>query len=113
MKKLNAVGIISPHPRIMVEECKLSILLAKDKNKYCALCPELDLVTSMKTPETTADDMLEEIKEYAHEYMGDFDVYSKSPNRAHHLPYVEAVVSCKNDWELRMLTEVKYGFIHV
>jgi len=100
-------------PRIMIQEKLLSMLLALDGEKYCAYCPELDLVTEMDTPEDAIDDMLESIKDYAEEYMEDFDTYSKSPNRAHHLPYIKAVSACKSNWDLRMLIEIKHGLVHV
>ena len=100
-------------PKIMVQEKTLSLLLAKEDDKYCAFCPELDLVTETDTYEETVDDMIDAIRHYADEYMTDYELYTKSPNRAHHLPYIEAIRSCKTDWELRMLIEIKHGFIHV
>lgn len=100
-------------PRIMIQEKRLSILLAKEDDQFCAYCPELDLVTEMDNYEETIDDLVEAIKGYADEYMADYDLYSKSPNRAHHLPYIEAVKSCKTDWELRMLIEIKHGLVHI
>jgi len=100
-------------PRIMVLEKRLSLLLAKEDDKFCAYCPELDLATEMDTYAETIGDMIEAIKEYAEEYMADYDLYSKSPNRAHHLPYINAVKSCSTDWELTMLIEIKHGLIHV
>lgn len=100
-------------PRIMIQEKILFVLLAMEGGKFCAYCPELDLITEMDTYEETIEDMIEAIKDYADEYMAEFDLYSKSPNRAHHLPYIEAIKSCKTDWELRMLIEIKHGFIHV
>ena len=100
-------------PRIMIQEKRLSILLAMDGEKFCAYCPELDLVTEMNTLAEAIEDMIEAMKDYAEEYMKDFELYSKSPNRAHHLPYIEAISSCKTDWELRMLIEIKHGLVHV
>jgi len=100
-------------PKIMVQEKKLSLLLAKEDDKFCAYCPELDLVTEMDTYEETIRDMVEAIKEYADEYVAEHGLYSKSPNRAHHLPYIEAIRLCKTDWELRMLIEIKHGLVHV
>ncbi len=100
-------------PRILIQEKVLSVLLAPDDEKYCAYCPELDLVTEMNTPEEAIEDMMDAIKDYAEEYLEDFDRYSGSPNRAHHLPYIKAVSSCKTDWELRMFIEIKHGLIHV
>ena len=100
-------------PRIMMQEKRLSILLALDGEKFCAYCPELDLVTEMDTPEEAIADMIEATKDYAEEYMEDFELYSKSPNRAHHLPYIKAISSCKTDWDLRMMIEIKHGLVHV
>lgn len=71
------------------------------------------MVTEMDTYEETIEDMIEAIKDYANEYTTEFNLYSKSPNRAHHLPYIEAIKSCKTDWELRMLIEIKHGLVHV
>ncbi len=100
-------------PKIMVQEKGLSVLLAMDGEKFCAYCPELDLVTEMDTPEEAIEDIIDAIKDYANEYITDFELYSKSPNRAHHLPYIEAIKSCKTDWELRMLIEIKHGLVYV
>lgn len=112
-KAKRKVRLFMEEPRIMIQGKVLSILLALDGVKYCAYCPELDLVTEMNTPEEAIEDMMEAIKDYAEEYMEDIKRYSHSPNRAHHLPYIKAVSSCKTDWELRMFIEIKHGLIHV
>ena len=57
--------------------------------------------------------LIEAVKDYAQEYMNDFEIYSQSPNRAHHLPYVQAITSCKTNWELMMLIEIKHSYIQV
>lgn len=100
-------------PKIMIQEKRLSILVAMDGKKFSAYCPELDLVTEMDTYEETIEDMMEAINDYAEEYMADFDLYSRSPNRAHHLPYIGAIKACKTEWELKMLIEIKHGLVHV
>lgn len=100
-------------PRIMIQEKVLSILLALDGENFCAYCPELDLVTEMDTPEEAIEDMIEAIKDYSEEYMEDIELYAKSPNRSHHLPYTKAISSCKTNWELRMMIEIKHGLVHV
>jgi predicted RNase H-like HicB family nuclease len=101
-------------PKIVVSEPTLTVLLAKDEDgSYCAKCPELDLVTQLPTAQAALDDLLEAIKDYAEEYLRDRALYTSSPNRAHHLPYVEAIAGCKTDWDLRTLIEIKHGLIHV
>ncbi|MBF0464903.1 MAG: hypothetical protein HQK88_07150 [Nitrospirae bacterium] len=100
-------------PKIMMQEKRFTILIALDGEKYCAYCPELDLVTEMDTPEEAAEDIFEAMKDYANEYIEDLELYSVSPNRAHHLPYVKTIYSCNTDWELKMMTEINYGVIYV
>jgi hypothetical protein len=100
-------------PKIVVSEPRLTILLAKDNGQYCAKCPELDLVTELHTADAALEDLIEAIQDYAKEYLRERDRYTTSPNRAHHLPYVEAIAACKTDWELRTLIEIKHGLVHV
>lgn len=100
-------------PKIVVTEHSLTILLAKDNGSYCAKCPELDLVTQLPTADKALEDLIEAIRDYAKEYLRDRKLYTSSPNRAHHLPYIEAVAACKTDWDLRTLIEIKHGFVHV
>ena len=100
-------------PKIVVAEHRLTILLAKDNGSYCAKCPELDLVTQLPTAESALEDLIEAIRDYAEEYLRDRKLYATSPNRAHHLPYIEAIAACKTDWDLRTLIEIKHGLVHV
>lgn len=100
-------------PKILTFEKRLTIILAQDEERYCAFCPELDLVTEMASSEEALEDLIESMKDYAEEYLADLELYAKSPNRAHHLPYIKAIASCKNDWEIKMLLEVQYGLVHV
>ena len=100
-------------PRIQTFEKRLTIILAKDADKYCAYCPELDLVTEMSTSEEALEDIVGAMRDYAEEYLKEFELYSRSPNRAHHLPYIKAIASCKDDWDIKMLIEVQYGLVHI
>ena len=100
-------------PRIVVTDSRLTVLLAKDNGRYCAKCPELDLVTELPTAEEALQDLLEAMREYAREYLHERTRYAASPNRSHHLPYVEAVAACKTDWDLRALIKIQHGFVHI
>ncbi len=100
-------------PKILTYEKRLTVILARDEQAFCAYCPELDLVTELPTAEEALEDMIEALRGYAEEYIADLELYTRSPNRAHHLPYVNAIASCKNDWEIKMLLEVQYGLVHV
>ena len=96
-------------PQISVSEKRLTVLVAKEGGKYCAFCPELDLVTELDSLQEAIQDITEAIRDYAQEYLEDISIYSKSPNRAHHLPYIKDIASCKDNWELMNLIEVRYG----
>lgn len=100
-------------PRIVVSEPRLTVLLGKDNGSFCAKCPELDLVTQLPSADAALADLLEAMRDYAAEYLRDRDLYARSPNRAHHLPYVEAIAACKTDWDLRSLIEIQHGFVHL
>ena len=99
-------------PKIVVAEPRLTVLLAKDNGSYCAKCPELDLVTQLPTAEEALADLIEAMRDYSIEYIRDRKLYAASPNRAHHLPYVEAIAACKTDWDIRALIEIRHGFVH-
>ena len=100
-------------PRILTQEHVLSIVLVPDEGKFGAYCPELDLVAEMETREEAIEDMLEAMREYAKEYMEDVDLYAQSPNRAHHVPYIQAITACKTDRDLRMLIEIRHSVVYV
>ncbi|MFH1962377.1 MAG: hypothetical protein ABIJ30_05825 [bacterium] len=91
----------------------LTVYIFKDNNTFCVKCVELDLVTEMDTPNDTLEAMVEMIKEYAEDYELQKELFSESPNRYHHLPYIERINRCKDDWELLEQIEVRYGHIHL
>ena len=91
----------------------LTVLIVKDNGRFMAHCPILDLVTEMNTAEESLDALLEMMSEYAHDYKKDLKRYYASPNRAHHKPYIEKILSCKNEWELKELIEIRHGHLHL
>ena len=107
MGKTKNTELPNSRPRIMLSEKLMKILVARDGDKYCAYCPELDLITAADSTSEVLQSMVEEIREYAEEYINEIDLYSKSPNISHHLPYIQAVQDCENDWELMTLLEIK------
>lgn len=91
----------------------LTILIIRDDGRYMAKCPELDLVTEMDSKEKALEAMVEMVREYAEDYKAKEDVYLRSPNRAHHKPYVEMIMACQDEWELMESIGVHYGHLHV
>ena len=91
----------------------LTIFIAKDDESYMAKCPELDLITEMNTKEEALKAIVEMIVEYAEDYKSNEDTYVRSPNRAHHKPYIDAILACSDEWELMELLEVRYAHLHL
>jgi len=67
---------------------KLTAIIEPSEGVYVASCPELDLVTEGDTLEAALDDLIDMVMDYAVQYMEEFDLFSKSPNRASHKPYI-------------------------
>jgi len=91
----------------------LTIFIAKDDESYMAKCPELDLITEMNTKEEALKAIVEMIVEYAEDYRSNEDMYVRSPNRAHHKPYIDAILACNDEWELMELLEIRYAHLHL
>ncbi len=51
--------------------------------------------------------MVEMIREYAEDYRARESLFLASPNRAHHKPYVDRILACRDEWELWELSEVR------
>ncbi|MGH7801179.1 MAG: hypothetical protein ACREOW_11235 [Thermodesulfobacteriota bacterium] len=67
---------------------KLTAIIEHSEGVYVATCPELDLATEGNTPEETLDDLIDMAMDYAEQYMEEFELFSRSPNRAAHKSYV-------------------------
>jgi predicted RNase H-like HicB family nuclease len=67
---------------------KLTAIIEPSEGAYVATCPELDLATEGKTPEDALDDLIVMAMDYAEQYMEEFEIFSKSPNRAVHKLYI-------------------------
>jgi hypothetical protein len=100
-------------PVLSLQGPLLTVIMAPDQKMVCALCPELDLVAESSSEAESLQDLIEAIRNYAEEYLADWELYSQSPNRAHHWPYLQAVLKTKDDWQLKRLLDVRYGILQV
>ncbi len=91
----------------------LTVLIVKDNGRCMAKCPELDLVTEMDTKEEALEAIVELIREYAEDYKAREEIYLKSPNRAHHKPYIDKITACQDEWEIMELIGIRYGHLHL
>lgn len=69
----------------------LTAIIEPSDDAYVAFCPELDLATEGNSPEAALSDLIEMALDYAEQYTAEFDRFSRSPNRAAHAPYVQAL----------------------
>ena len=72
---------------------KLTAIIEPGDRVFVAYCPELDLATEGDTPEAALSDLIDMTLDYSEQYMAEFDRFSKSPNRAGHAPYIQAIRS--------------------
>lgn len=70
---------------------KLTAIIEPSEGVYVATCPEIDLAAEGDTPEAALDDLIDMAMDYAEQYMEDFEVFSKSPNRASHKPFIHEI----------------------
>ncbi len=75
----------------------ITVSIIRDSGKYMAKCHELDLVTEMDSEREALKAMIEMIGEYAEDYRAEEAVYLRSPNRAHHKPYVDMIMACQDE----------------
>ncbi len=87
----------------------LNVFIIKDNGSYMAKCPELDLVTEMDSREEALKALVEMMMEYAEDYKDREEIYLRSPNRAHHKPYIDKIASCKDEWEVMEHIGIRYG----
>ena len=82
---------------------KLTAIIEPSEGVYVASCPEIDLATEGNTPEEALNDLVDMTIDYAEQYMEDFELFSKSPNRASHNPYVLKIYERKTKEKVREL----------
>lgn len=89
----------------------LTVVIAKDQGRFRAHCIELDLLTEMDTAEAALNDLLVMMREYAEDYASRHELFLRSPNRAHHWPYIREILPCRDDWELLEKVTVRFGHV--
>lgn len=89
---------------VMIEEGEFNSLLSnlmipvklikEDDGSFVATNPVIEDVFSVgATKETAINELCKDLIEYAQEYYDDYDLYSKTPNRKSHAPYVMRILS--------------------
>ena len=97
---------------VMIEEGELNGLLSslsipvklerEDDGSFLATNSVIEDVFSVgATKEAAINELCKDLIEYAHEYYDEYDIYSKSPNRKKHAPYVMRILSSPSEESVR------------
>lgn len=72
----------------LVDHIKLTIDVEYEDGVYSVYIPELDLLAWGEDLEEAKDELVDDVIEYAKDYMNRFNLFFNAPNRKHHLPYI-------------------------
>lgn len=67
---------------------------------------ELDIAVNAPSLEEAVNELVQELKLYARDYLDRAQLFLNAPNRRHHLPYILRVALCNSDEEVKDLVEV-------
>lgn len=73
--------------------------ISEDDGSITASVEELDLFENAASKDRCMMLLLEDMKEYAHDFCMEFELWSSAPNRRKHIPYV-AKILCMPDEKL-------------
>lgn len=67
---------------------------------------QLELYVNGDSTDQAAQDMVNDLKFYAQDYMERSQLFLNAPNRRPHFPYILRVLMCESDEEIRGLLEM-------
>lgn len=86
---------------LLLETFKLNLDIFKEEDgTFTGSVEEIDLVGNASSVEELIELMSYDLIEYADEYMDNFDMYYRAPNRRVHFPFVYKVIAHEGDLEL-------------
>ncbi|MBU7005105.1 exoribonuclease R [Phosphitispora fastidiosa] len=65
----------------------------------------LEMYVNAETLDKAIIDLVQDLKDYAQDYIGRSQLFLNAPNRRPHFPYVLRILLCENDEEIRSLLE--------
>jgi hypothetical protein len=99
MRNRDKVAVLSGELlEFILKEYNLTInVFIEENGSYTGSFNELDLAANSPDLEALKIKLVEELIEYAEEYMNEFKLYFNSPNRKNHFPYIYRVLLAGND----------------
>ncbi|MBA1333962.1 MAG: Exoribonuclease R [Firmicutes bacterium] len=81
-------------------------VIAEDDNSITLTVNELEIYANANTMEEAVQELINDLKQYAQDYIQRSQLFLHSPNRRAHFPYVLRIMLCDNDDEIRDLLEL-------
>ena len=88
----------------------LPVSIYEENGEYLAVNDVIeDLIGYGSTVDEATDSFCRALMEYAEEYYEEFELYSHSPNRKEHLPYVFRVLSSPSESAVKEMLQCQIG----
>lgn len=78
-------------------------IIKEDDGSITLALDSLEIYANNLTLDIAANDLIEDLKVYAQDYMDRSQLFLQAPNRKSHFPYVLKVLLCENDKEILAL----------
>ena len=78
-------------------------IIKEDDGSITLALDSLEIYANNSTLDIAANDLIEDLKVYAQDYMDRSQLFLQAPNRKSHFPYVLKVLLCENDKEILAL----------
>lgn len=96
----------------LVSDVKISATQFTESDGSVTLSADaLDIVSHGEDLASAKSALVKDIMEYAEEYYGEYELYSRAPNRKNHLPYVIKALAAKSPEELEDAVVCRNGKI--
>ncbi|MDD3898513.1 MAG: hypothetical protein PHE82_06175 [Syntrophomonadaceae bacterium] len=100
----NIVALSQEQLDALLTDYEFNVQFFNEENgSITASLEEIDLVANASTREEVVYELAEQLKEYAEDYLQDFQLLYNSPNRRKHYPYVLRVAVQENTEAIRRL----------
>jgi len=93
--------------RLLLEKYRLKPEVIREEDGSVTLAlDELELYANGRTVEEAAQELVQDLKFYAQDYLERSQLFINAPNRRAHFPYILRVLLCGSDEEIRSLLEI-------
>ncbi|MCL6448377.1 MAG: exoribonuclease R [Armatimonadetes bacterium] len=93
--------------KLLLEKYRLKPEVIREGDGSVTLAlDELELYANGRTVEEAAQELVQDLKFYAQDYLERSQLFINAPNRRGHFPYILRVLLCGSDEEIRSLLEI-------